>query len=296
MRANFVPFIRRFHVHVAVAIVGATTLVMAVSSPARTAQAAPERPEEGLPPGWFEPISEAEPTYNRANHELLWGDTFDAVAVPTTRGRYGRYLTLDARTPQFDPTGGIKGSGALRIDWRPSAATRGSCADDSNLIEAAFPPAREIFVTFSVRYSPNFVFDWSGRGPCSGNAKKLFLLWAREGSRFVYISENGALGVGSDHDHPLFAQNRASLPYAPRDLADGAWHRITLRIRQGSTPSAPDGLVLGWIDGELHWRYDGIVTHNSGGYYLFKMPATFNSGSPVAQTEWLDNLEIWRTR
>jgi hypothetical protein len=161
------------------------------------------------------------------------------------------------------------------------------------VLEASFPAARELTVSYWVRYTPGFVFDWRGHRPCSGNAKKLFLLWATEGSRFVFISENGTLGVGSDHDHPLFAQN-GDAAFSTAALADGAWHRVTLRVRQGSSPTAADGSVYGWIDGVLRWRYDNVVTHNAGGYHLFKMPATFNSGSPVTQVEWLDQLRIWR--
>jgi hypothetical protein len=241
-----------------------------------------------------------EPLFSSGAHTLLWNDAFDeAPKAPMTGraetlSRYGPYVTLDASALQFDPASGVDGSGALQIRWSAAAPSAG-CADDSQLLEASFAPAREIVVQYSVRYTPGFVFDWTGHEPCSGNAKKLFLLWAREGSRFVFINENGVLGIGSDHDHPLFAQNRA-VGVTPRELADGRWHRITFRVRQGSSPDAADGSVHGWIDGVQRWSYDGIVTHNAGGYYLFKMPATFNSGSPVAQSEWLDALRVWRSQ
>lgn len=247
-----------------------------------------------------------EPQYRPIVDRLLWWDDFD-TAIPRTPppdregrdgrdGRYGRYVTVGAPHLQFADGDGLDGSGALRINWLESSSRPGMrCADDSRLIEAEFPAARELFVQYSVRYSPGFVFDWGRGGRCDGNAKKLFLLWAREGSRFVFISENGWLGVGSDADHPLFRQNRAAA-LLPTSLADGAWHRITFHVRQSSSPRAADGAVNGWIDGEQRWAYEGVVTHNAGGYHLFKMPATFNQGSPRAQTEWVDELKVWRVR
>lgn len=232
--------------------------------------------------------------------DYLWFDDFDrAPSIPAPEygarpQRFGRYVTGDARTLRFDPSGGVNGSGAIQIPWT-AAAPGAPCADDSRILEASFPPAREVVIQYSVRYSPGFVFDWSQRGPCSGNAKKLFLLWAAEGSRFVFIAENGTLGVGSDHDHPLFVQNRG-VAMRLADLADGQWHRITLQVRQASSPRHADGAIVGWIDGVRRWEHRNIVTHNAGGYYLFKMPTTFNSGSPRTQTEWVDELRIWRVQ
>jgi hypothetical protein len=245
--------------------------------------------------------ADGEPDYSPGSHHLLWADDFDraerSVVPRDGDSRYGRYVTLGAPSLQFDPGSGVDGSGALRIAWRaaPAAGTAlgAPCSDDSRLIEASFPAARELYVQYWVRYDRGFVFDWGRRGRCSGNAKKLLLLWAREGSRFVFISENGTLGVGSDHDHPLFGQNRA-VAVTPASLGDGRWHRITFHVRQSSAPSRADGAIHGWIDGVQRWSYEGVATHNAGGYHLFKMPATFNQGSPVAQTEWLDRLRVWR--
>lgn len=282
MTANIVPLLRRFHAPLAMGLTLVATVIVALGN---------SRPSIAKPVAT--PSSATEPQYSSDAHDLLWGDEFDAPPPQSSRERYGPYLTLDARPLRFESAAGVNGSGALRIDWAAADRARANCADDSRLVEASFPATRELTVSFWLRYSPGFAFDWSGREPCAGNAKKLFLLWATQGSRFVLISENGALGVGSDHDHPLLLQN-VGAAFSTAELADGAWHRVTLRIRQGSSPTKPDGAVHGWIDGVRRWSYDSIVTHNAGGYYLFKMPATFNSGSPVAQTEWLDRLQIWR--
>lgn len=283
MTASIVPLFRRFHVQLAMGFSLAATLLAALGN-SRPAPAPGRTAASSLG---------AEPLYSSEQHDLLWGDEFDAPPSRISHTRYGPYLTLDARTLRFDANAGVNGSGALRISWSAPGAAALRCTDDSRVLEASFPATPALTVSFWLRYSPAFVFDWSGLGPCQGNAKKLFLLWAQEGSRFVFISENGALGLGSDHDHPLLGQNAGSA-FTTDQLADGAWHRVTLRVRQGSSPSAADGAVYGWIDGVLRWRYENLVTHNAGGYHLFKMPATFNAGSPVAQTEWLDRLQIWR--
>jgi hypothetical protein len=282
MKAILVPWAR------ALAALGACIALGAFTFTAATRTVAAPRP------------SAAEPLFAARADHLLWSDDFDVPALargrPGEDGRYGRYVTLGAPHLQFDDGAGVSGSGALRISWAASADRSGrACVDDSRLIEASFPPSRELIVQFSVRYTPGFVFDWSRGGRCRGNAKKLFLLWAREGSRFVFISENGWLGIGSDEDHPLFRQNRANI-MTPAALADGRWHRITFHVRQSSAPGRADGAIAGWIDGEARWAYDGVVTHNAGGYHLFKFPATFNQGSPVAQTEWVDDLRVWRPR
>lgn len=259
--------------------------------PARAAPAAdgPNPDEEAL--------RLQEPTFSPRAHVPLWMDDFNpSPEVPAgaeASNHFGRYLTLGLGGITHDPVAGRDGSGAARIAW--TARRADNCRDDSRVLEAWFPESREIFIQFSVRYERGFVFDWSAHGPCAGNAKKLFLLWAREGSRFVFISENGDLGIGSDYDHPLFAQNRA-VTVTPAALADGRWHRITFHIAQGSSASVHDGFLRGWIDGVQRWSYTRVRTYNEGGYYLFKMPATFNQGSPVTQTEWVDDLRIWRPR
>jgi hypothetical protein len=244
--------------------------------------------------------ADAEPAFSPGEHEILWTDDFEQRLRPEAprragdAGRLGRYLTLGDPFVRHDPVGGLAGSGAIRMDWVPRRGSA-TCDDDSRVLEASFEPSRELFIQFSVRYSPGAVFDWSRHRRCTGNAKKLFLLWAQEGSRFVFISENGALGIGSDHDHPLLAQNRGAA-LRPADLADGRWHRITFQVSQGSASDRADGFVRGWIDGVERWHHRGIVTHNAGGYHLFKFPATFNQGAPAAQSEWVDALRLWRPR
>lgn len=230
-----------------------------------------------------------EPMFNPSLHQSLWSDDFESST--STASIYARYFTQSAeRGLHLDATGGRNGSKGMRIEWQP----RTGCSDDSHFIEGAIPASQEVVVQYSVRYQANFVFDWFGRGgPCSGNAKKLFFLWAATGSRFDFISENHILGVGSDRDDPLFAQHLGPA-VTPEALGNGQWHRITLRVRQSSAPTATDGYIHGWIDGVQKWSVNNIASHASGGWVLFKLPTTFNQGSPVQQAEWMDDFRIWR--
>lgn len=245
----------------------------------------PSSPASPTPP----PSTTAEPVFVAGTHTSLWHDDLESTA--TTAALYARYATQSNETGvHLDATGGVNGSRGIRFDWRAKTG----CTDDSHFIEGSIAPSQEVVVQYSVRYQPNFAFDWIGRGgPCSGNAKKLFFLWAQQGSRFGFISENRGLGVGSDYDHPLFAQNTGGA-VTPEALADGQWHRITLRVRQSSTPTATDGYVHGWIDGVQRWAVNNIASRASGGWVLFKLPTTMNQGSPIDQSEWMDNFRIWR--
>ncbi len=238
--------------------------------------------------------SGAEPSFAAATNTLLWQDNFDNRG--TDAAMLSSYALMNNESGiHFDATGGLNGSGAARIDW--AAQTSSTCLDDSHLMERSFTPSQEVYVQYSVRYQAGFQYDWNNNRSsslgCVGNAKKIMFLWAGSGSRFDFISENHALGMGSDNDHPLFNQNVGPV-MSDEMLGDGNWHRYTIHVRQSSTPTAKDGLIEGWIDGVLRWSWPNIASNASGGWVLFKMPTTFNTGSPVKQSEWMDGLTIWR--
>jgi hypothetical protein len=238
-------------------------------------------------------ISGSEPSYASGVNTLLWQDSFDAKG--TDAGMLAPYATMNNETGiHFDASAGLNGSGAARIDWTAQNST--NCLDQSHLMEKSFTPSQEVYVQYSVRYQPGFLFDWTnlqGGLGCTGNAKKIMFLWAASGSRFDFISENHWLGMGSDYDHPLFNQNVGPV-VSDEMLADGNWHRFTIHVRQSSTPTAPDGLIEGWIDGVQRWSWPNVASNASGGWVLMKVPTTFNSGSPVNQSEWMDGLTIWK--
>ncbi len=232
----------------------------------------------------------AEPARPPRNGTIIWQDTFDSLLTDPLE--LANYVTHGVDGIHVDAGGGLGGSGALRIDWTPQ---NGTCQEDSHLIERALPGNREIFVQYSVRYSPHFAFDWtpSGHSGCTGNAKKLFILAPTNGSPFNFASENHLLGMGSDDDHPLFAA-KVGPRVTDEQLGDGTWHRVTMHIIQSSSTSAADGLIEAWVDGVKEWSVPKWVSASSGGWSAFRVPTTFDQGSPVAQSEWIDNLSIWR--
>jgi hypothetical protein len=217
-----------------------------------------------------------------------YASTADLLNYQPTKG----FLHMDVENGvTLDPTGGVGGKPACKIAWTPKSGA-GNCVDDSHLIERVFPATTAVCASWTVRYSPAFVFDWLGLKGCVGNAKKLFFFWPVAGSRFDCICENHHIGIGSDNDHPLFAQTAPEV--TPEMLGDGARHRITVRVKQSSTVTAADGHIEGWIDGVKKWDVANWVSASSGGYNDWKMPTTFNQGSPVSQTEWLNSVSIWR--
>ena len=67
-----------------------------------------------------------------------------------------------------------------------------------------------------------------------------------------------------------------------------------------STPTATDGFLYGWIDGNLKWSNPAYATGNTGGWYDFQTPTVFNQGLPESRNPsgWM-NLTVWepiRTR
>ncbi len=235
------------------------------------------------------PSAAAEPLTTSGT--TLWRDTFDAPDAGISN-----YAVMQGGFLHADPDAGVNGTGALRMDW-PKSTT---CADDWTGLDHAIPGApTEIFIQFSVKYQPGFQFDWlsAAGSQCAGNAKKLFLVWSGDNrSRFIYVAEDHDLRAASDYEDALGtnrSQNGAS-PISLEQYADGNWHRVTFHIKQSSSTTATDGFLYGWIDGVQRWSRPNWASGSIGGWVEFKMPSTFNQGSPASQSEWVDNLTIWR--
>lgn len=222
-------------------------------------------------------VASTEPSFNSQTDRLLHSDDFSLLDA------IQKYTLMDGeRGLSID-------SSRLRIDW----LSKDNCQDDGHLIETSWMGApREIFVQLNLQYEQNFIWDWLGRTPCTGNAKKMLFLWGGTSGRFMMITENHTIGLGSDQDHPLFQQNIGST-ITPEQLGDGKLHKITLHVIQSSTPTSNDGLVEGWIDGVKKWSYTNVASHASGGWTTTKYGTTFNQGSPINQREWLDSWRIW---
>jgi len=247
------------------------------------------------------PIPEPMPTFGT----VIWQDDF--LSYTSAADILAAYSHLNGESQiSLDTTGGYGGFQAMRINWPQQTNTvtsLGGCTDGDHLIERGFTPTPEIYVQYYVRYQAGFQFDWNAAraagvaGNCTGNAKKLFLLPSASGARLQLVSEN--------HHIVLYTENQLSLmtgqpgiqnvgaEFTPEDLGDGNWHRITIHAKMSSTPTATDGFLYGWIDGNLKWSNPAYATGNTGGWDYFQTPTVFNQGSPVAQSEWMDNLSVW---
>ena len=277
--------------------VGAGTVSILASSGGKSgsasltvaAAASSPPPSSPPPPSSTEPM----PTFGTT----IWHDDFSGYSSATSL--LAAYSHLSGESQIFtDATGGYGGSPAMRINWPKQTNTNtstGGCNDDDHLLEKGFPATTEIYVQYYVRYQAGFVFDWnySGYGPCNGNAKKLFLIPA-SGGRMDLIAENHHIVLYDDNIGYASGLQNVGAEFTPEMLGDGNWHRITLHIKTSTSPTSRDGFIYGWIDGQLKWSFPNANTHQSAGYDYFQMPTVFNQGSPVAQSEWADNLTVWK--
>ena len=232
------------------------------------------------------PPSTSEPT---PSSSIIWQDQFQSYT--STSSLMASYTHLNNESKIFlDATGGVSGSQSARIDWPKQAA--GSCTDDDHLLEKGFAGTQEIYAQYYVRYQAGFVFDWGGFSGCNGNAKKLFLIPGGTGSRLDLISENHHIVLYEDHVGYYSGLQNVGTEFTPEMLGDGNWHRITIHARLSSSSGANDGIIEGWIDGVKHWSLPNPVSGT--GYNYFQVPTVFNQGSPVAQSEWMDNLVVWK--
>jgi hypothetical protein len=220
---------------------------------------------------------------------IIFQDDFNSYG--TAADILSAYNHMDRETGiLLDTHGGLQDSQAMRINWHPHPG----CADGNHLIERGFPPTQEIYAQFYVRYTRGFIFDWTRRGGnrCTGNAKKLFLIPGGEGSRLNLIAENHHIVLYEDHVGYVTGLQNVGAKFTPEMLGDGRWHRITLHARLSSGLGINDGIIEGWIDGVKRWAHANPVSGK--GYDYFQTPTVFNSGSPVSQAEWMDNLVVWK--
>ena len=197
-------------------------------------------------------------------------------------------------------------SPAVRIDWAKqtnlTAINETGCSEDDHLIERGFSATKEIYVQYHVRYQAHFQFDWSvaraagTAGECTGATKKLFLIIPVSGARLQLFSENHHIVLYTENHligtaKPGIQNNGPEV--TPEMLGDGRWHQITIHAKMSSSPNVTDGFLYGWIDGEMKWFNPAYATGATGGWYDFQTPTVFNNGSPIAQSEWLDDLKVW---
>jgi hypothetical protein len=285
-------------------------------------------PEVDVPaPGLGEPL----PT--DAGAVIFWQETFDGYDdVNALKAAYGN--TEQAGTIALDATGGVGGSKAYRVDWeaRPPPDCVGKTMNNTvALLSTHSAPltAREFFMQTWLRFSPGFTFvNWN----CDGNARKHWLhyrigvsggdgrlgilvtaenarppIWEPAGTYFGtrwhvetedLPGESGYVGLRQHLNDGV----TDGVDKRPQGIADGEWHRQTLRVRLESAPGVGDGLVQMWIDGLLVMDYDGadpdspafgLIKTKIPGLEWMEWPTVFNRGAPQPQTEWWDGMVIW---
>ena len=143
--------------------------------------------------------------------------------------------------------------------------------------------------------APNFIY----RAAYPRVGKKMFLLFVGDGSvgrvtinpSAFSIQPSNAGKVDSEFDHwPAGITNEdAFLTW----LTDGRWHRYTLMRKPESSDGAGDGALMMWVDGYL------VIDRQNFGTYAARtgsilLAGTFNGGSSQVQTEYYDQVVVWR--
>ncbi len=220
---------------------------------------------------------------------LLWADEFSSL---TDESLLSQYLLMQSNFLHAD-------NGSIRMDWKRNGD---SCAGDWRGIERSWQGLpKEIYFEYRVRYEPGFKFDWlySGESPCRGTAKKLFIIWpnSSEQYRFLFVNENHELKAGSDYNEVVFGgflPQNLEPKMALEEFGNGEWHTVSFHIKQATTPTGDDGFLYGSIDGVPRWSYPKWASGSTGGWLTFQAPANINEGSPRDQSEWMDDLRIWK--
>ena len=231
---------------------------------------------------------------------ILWAESFSYTSDTALRAAYN---SQSEPAIHEDATGGYGGTGAMGFDWPKQTNTTGtgSCNDADNFIEKGFPATTEIYIQYYVRYQAGFVFDWnySGYGPCTGNAKKLFLVPAGGGGsdgHMNLISENHHIVLYDDHTgYATGLQTWA--PNLRRGL--GGWELTSDHLAFQGEHHAYIGR---WLCLRLdRWcaqvEQDGINTLTTGGYDVADVPTVLESrvaSRPIGMDQQHHHLEALR--
>ncbi len=190
-------------------------------------------------------------------------------------------------------------------------------------------PVREWLVSFQVAFQPGYMFWWSAGGCSRGVGQKAIVIFRdpnnTTGGRItlsanlesanppVYGDLGGVLSwtitidMEAGSTKPGFSQiirqHLALGSKTPNAIADGAWHRVTLRFVKESGIDVGDGIAQMWVDGTLAINYNGADPANAA--YLrtwtrtnnfgdpIQFPTVLNAGAPQAESQWWANVLVW---
>jgi len=149
---------------------------------------------------------------------------------------------------------------------------------------------------FSFWYkAPNFIY----RADFPRVGKKMFILFVGDGSEgrvtinpsafSIQPSKGAKVDAEFDRWPTGITSEDAFLAY----LTDGRWHRYTIMRLPETRDRAGDGALRMWVDGYL------VIDRRNFGTYAARtasilLAGTFNGGSSKVQTEYYDNIVVWR--
>ena len=218
----------------------------------------------------------------------------------------GRWLSNAKSAIVLTEIGARSGRHAVRFTYAAGQPQQ------DRLLEAQPAGARRdvLITTFWIRTLRGY--EWIN---ASGNTHKIFLANIGEADRWglMFGSEpltpamsaygrleelrpNLSIGLYNYNQNRNFNRMRVG-----RDVNDGAWHRITLRLTAASAPGA--GRIEAWIDGILviDYRGDTAGRPERGQVHIpavlraadFHFPSVMNAAPPRAQWIEYDDIRIW---
>lgn len=271
-----------------------------------------------------------EPVYNASIHTLAWSDTFESYAVGSPPSGYS--IDQSHGTVSVVTDKAFAGTQSLKISFNNDGCLGGS---DANVaIEKSIGTGdthRDWIVTYETLWPVGYMFYWSAGGCSRGSSEKEWVNFYTSsppfGGKWSLVAHNfssselaaaqpldySGLAPGlmwclfidtleqtSTKSNIQYPQNNGRGSLDPNSLADGNWHRITIRTKKESGVDVGDGIVQMWVDGQIVINYDGTDTTSSafnlvyvpsasGMYHPFIYVGIFNGGAPQAQSRWLDN-------
>ena len=209
----------------------------------------------------------------------------------------------DMRTPQTSVTEHIDGSvRSLEMHFN-----QGETSVVGSLGRHLFDETATVYLSYWVKYSDNWVGSQTSSHP-----HEFFFLSNRDGA---FVGPNGAsfsLLIEQNHNRTNGMVPRVGtrgrwmlgsqiFTDAPGPWYKNDWHFVEVLVQMNSAIGVADGVVQYWLDGDLIVDADDVLMRTQAGEenMLFNqlLIGSFiggpgGSGSPEAQTWWIDDLTV----
>jgi hypothetical protein len=274
-----------------------------------------------------------EPVFDSSIHTSVYYEDFESYAdIAALKAAYPARRETRG-TLNLDTSIAAEGSQSLRIDWQDPEGCPG---DADVLIEKGASIGSQYRTCFTSLYfriaadaslPGGTLYDW-GNTPCGGNASKFLIAWRQGGvgdgrcdmgatsepaAPNIYGTLAGLrwkIAVAAENGDPLIRLRQhlndgtSGVDLRPASLANGVWHRYTVKFVKQSAIGTGDGIAQMWIDGSLVLDYDGsdpadpafglVYAKTSTFAGLIQYHAVFNRSAPQLQSLWYDAVRIWR--